>query len=263
MSSIVFEGNTYTFGATVSANIGTGTTSYVFGGLNSGQSYGFIIWAFNNFGPSSIVGPTIKITSSEITPELRSEISSFAWSYQYQPGYDTLYTSSGSTLNYFPSSADLSSSSWRWSTFPGATRTTGYTAPDGSTTAWDFYVPGNNSSKGINITTFGEIGSTFIVSYYLDLSNMTLPTSPGTWQRPTHSGNQWIQIDSITGIPYGITSSGNAGITIPVGATGWTRFTYRWYNNTSSSQIELSMLWFGGGPTLNARIWGPQLEKKP
>lgn len=263
MSSIVFEGNTYTFGATVSANPGTGTTSYVFGGLNAGQTYGFIIWAFNGFGQSTIVGPITKTTSSELPPESRSLISSFAWSYQYQPSYDIAYTSSGSTLNYFASSADLSTSSpWSWPTISGYSRTTGYTAPDGTTTAWDIYTTGNASRKDFSQSTFGEIGATFILSYYLDLSNSVLG---GLLQRPVHGSNQWIQIDSATGgvIPVTPDGFGNARVVIPVGATGWTRFTYRWYNNTDSAQMNLSVFWYGGGPTLSTRIWGPQLEKKP
>jgi hypothetical protein len=66
MSSIYFDGNTYTFGATISANIGTGTTSYVFGGLTSGFSFGFIIRAFNGFGFSNLIGPIIRATPLEI-----------------------------------------------------------------------------------------------------------------------------------------------------------------------------------------------------
>jgi|688.fasta_scaffold25499_10 hypothetical protein len=66
MSSIYFDGNTYTFGATVSANIGTGTTSYVFGGLTSGFSFGFIIRSFNSFGFSNLVGPILRSTPLEI-----------------------------------------------------------------------------------------------------------------------------------------------------------------------------------------------------
>ena len=264
MSTIIFQGNTYTFGATVSANPGIGTTSYVFGGLGVGSTYGFIIWAFNSGGTSSIDGPATIITLSEVPPELRSEISSFAWSYQYKPGYDITYTSSGTTYNYLASSADMSTSSpWKWPTTAGYTRTTGYTAPDGSTTAWDFYSNANNSSKYIAIDTFGEIGATFILSYYVDLTNTY--TALGNWQRPGHNGNQWTQIDSETGAVYSVTPDawGNAKVVVPVGATGWTRFTYRWYNNTSSAQMNLAMLWYGGGPTLSARIWGPQLERIP
>jgi titin len=67
--SIFFSGNTYNFGATVAAKIGTGTTSYVFSGLSSGSAYGFIIWAFNSFGSSPIVGPTIFLTNEIPTPE--------------------------------------------------------------------------------------------------------------------------------------------------------------------------------------------------
>lgn len=196
-------------------------------------------------------------------PESRSLISSFAWSYQYQPTYDIAYTSSGSTLNYFASSADLSTSSpWSWPTTSGYSRTTGYTAPDGTTTAWDIYTTGNASRKDFSQSTFGEIGATFILSYYLDLSNSVLG---GLLQRPVHGSNQWIQIDSTTGdvIPVTPDGFGNARVAIPVGATGWTRFTYRWYNNTDSAQMNLSVFWYGGGPTLSTRIWGPQLEKKP
>lgn len=88
MSSILFEGNTYTFGATVSANPGTGTTSYVFGGLNSGSTYGFIVFSFNDLGYSSIVGPVVKTTIFEM-PEVRSDINVFSFSYVGLP--ETIY----------------------------------------------------------------------------------------------------------------------------------------------------------------------------
>ena len=67
--SIIFSGNTYNFGATVAARLGTGTTSYVFSGLCAGSTYGFIIWAFNAGGTSSIVGPVIFLTSPVPAPE--------------------------------------------------------------------------------------------------------------------------------------------------------------------------------------------------
>lgn len=67
--SIFFSGNTYNFGATVAAKIGTGTTSYVFSGLCAGSTYGFIIWTFNSGGTSNIVGPVIFLTNPIPAPE--------------------------------------------------------------------------------------------------------------------------------------------------------------------------------------------------
>lgn len=259
MSSIVFEGNTYTFGATVSANPGTGTTSYVFGGLSSGWTYGFIIWAFNGVGPSSIVGPISKITLSELPSESRLAINAFAWNYQHLPEFDTFArTNGGNTYNLFASSENFGdTTAWIWPSTSGYSRIAGFTAPDGSTTAWNIISPNDGLPKSFTQTVFVDPGNTLIMSFYIDLSNTT---KPDKIRRPT---SIWEQIDSTTGNVLG--STADLLITIPPGTTGWWRVNYRTYHNsldrrfTSSAMRLFAYVGSDGGP-LNTIIWHPQLE---
>jgi hypothetical protein len=258
MSFIIFDGNTYTFGATVSANPGTGTTSYVFGGLSSGATFGFILRAFNGFGFSNFVGPTISKTLQQIL-ETRDAINAFSWSYQHSPSFNIqAYVNDGNTYNFFAASENLGNTLyWRWATtLSGSTVTSGITAPDGSTTAWDLYLPPNASSKSLSQTVFFEFGNTYIVSFYLNLS-----TSLGISliRRPVGGAGTWEQIDAQTGLTLG--SLSDTFITIPPGATSWTRFNFRRYHNSLTSNATLAVLNFGGtGVTLSIDFWGPQLE---
>ena len=247
MSTIIFEGNTYTFGATVSANPGTGTTSYVFGGLNDGQTYGFIIWAFNGVGPSSIVGPATKTTLLTPPSESRDIISSFAWSYQDLPPFNIFAPSSGTTYNLVASS-DNFNDTFAWVKVGSITAEKGYTAPDGSTNATKISLI---SGGGGNIyqNVFMEPGATYIWSIYVDLSNTPSPNllaSPFTpWKQisPGTASGQYFQI--------------------PPGTTGWTRFefiaNYNW-NGTTRNQNTHWIRWNNAAPQ-SAIIYGPQLEK--
>jgi hypothetical protein len=253
MSSIIFEGNTYTFGATVSANPGTGTTSYVFGGLSSGSTFGFILRAFNGFGFSNFIGPAISKTLQQIL-ESREAISSFSWSYQYMPSYDITFSYSGSTFNIFASSADLSTPAWTlWPATSGYSKITGFTAPDGSTTAWKFTTAADAGLKQLLQTTFLDIGSTYIVSYYMDVTGSSLG---GLLRRPGGPNGQFEQIDPITGATVATVSD---LVTIPVGASGWNRFNFRFV--PVQQQNNIALFGFGGSPVVSIVIWGPQLEK--
>ena len=263
MSSIIFEGNTYTFGATVSANPGTGTTSYVFGGLSSGWTYGFILWAFNGFGPSSIVGPSIRTTLSASVPETRNAINAFTWEYQNKPVYDrNAYTNGGNTYNLFTSSADLSNTyAWTWTN--GTSVTTGITAPDGSTTAWNLFAVFGPNSRLFRQNTYYDFGNTYIVSYYMDVTNSVFKNGATiTLQRPTDTFGQWIQIDANSGdvVPVTPDQFGNAPIVLPAGASGWTRFNFRRYHTSFTRESVLNVLWMGGG-SAGYIVWGLQLEK--
>jgi hypothetical protein len=253
MSSIFFDGNTYTFGATVSANPGTGTTSYVFGDLSFGSTFGFILRAFNSFGFSNFVGPTVSKTLQQIL-ETRDAINAFAWSYQYYTTGGNQTTSGGTTGNLFTSSGDLSSTTiWTFWSAAGYSRTTGFTAPniptntDGLTSAWRLVSPNDTSSKQLSQTRYLEYGNTYIFSIYIDLTNSP---SASAMRRPS----AWTQ----TGPTYGV----GTNITIPAGATGWTRFEFTQYVTSTLRRQTVPLVSFPGGGPFTVVIWGPMLEKK-
>ena len=165
MSSIVFEGNTYTFGATVSANPGTGTVNYSLSGLASGSTYGFIVWAYNGLGPSSIVGPISALT--KINLDDREPIVMFMWQY---PGVDIPieltynYITRNATNYISPSQASPNGITTSWGTIVqfgnvGTTLDvapwivkTGLTAPDGSTTSMELKEKGGCGSGTFQYT---------------------------------------------------------------------------------------------------------------
>jgi hypothetical protein len=274
MSSIVFEGNTYTFGATVSANPGTGTTSYVFGGLSSGSTYGFILWTFNGFGPSSIVGPITKVTLSSIPEEFRDPIVTMG-TIPYNVGYDgwSIYTNpDANNPNLLPSSTNLfTASSVPAGTLvyyvnngnqPPASNKTGFTAPDGSTTAYEM-VATAISSFMINATIAVEPGYTYYISYYHDLGRGAGTTGMGAPTMYYYSPTRIIQtrqILPVVGSPgYGQQALYPTGPTAP---TGWTRFAYEFYASpgiTGTRTISLTLLGPNQGKT--GYFWGPQLER--
>ena len=297
MSSIIFEGNTYTFGATVSANPGTGTTSYVFGGLSSGWTYGFIIWAFNGVGPSSIVGPIIKNTLFESIGEERPQIQALAWAWLVPPRgpyqSSTMYSAygvtsgpdSGNSINYYTSSENLGNTSWFSFTYTKPSWLeiiSDVTDPFGGTGAYIFRGSPPSSSTFRLQQELGGMppGKTYIVSFYVNLDGNTGPN----WT----VSNQWfggygpfrgISMQQI--LPIGATASTatiSPTVIFPSGLSGWQRFAWRMYaplildetalnfftnvsgltwENMRSTIIERT---FSSGVTTNIYLYGPQLE---
>jgi hypothetical protein len=279
MSSVFFEGNTYTFGATVSANPGTGTTSYVFGGLSSGATFGFILRAFNGFGFSNFVGPVTKITLSQNLEEDRPIIASLDWSTPYSPisvYYRYLDPTPINNTNIFVSSSNLTpvGAGGTWWLLPGNVPfnsgwsiSTGFTAPDGSTTAWRLFA-GTTSSGGWNInqTVALEIGKTYYISYYVNLSEGDTGTIfyPGMYWDGTNVnipfGVQTVNRQQILPVLGAMTTSG--GYAASKGsATGWTRFAWQFYTLYDlDTRLNISILDVPqtGKPRY---YWGPQLEQ--
>jgi hypothetical protein len=279
MSSIIFEGNTYTFGVTVSANPGTGTTSYVFGGLSSGWTYGFIIWAFNGFGNSNIVGP-ISIATLPILEE-RSIVAAFAWNWDTPilggGSQDLIYYSaygvtgdrdSASEINYYVSSENLGNTNWfsnpSPSTLPKAvpswiTLLSGITDPFGGTGAFIFR-GFTNTSQTLRINQpISDVpaGQTYIMSMYINTSGVTSNwTVSNSWKGAFSSGSissqQGITMTQI--LPtYGSYPSGSIAPTIqfPPGlSAGWHRFAWRFY----ASPILLTQV-IGGTTTVSGITW--------
>jgi hypothetical protein len=268
MSSVFFEGNTYTFGATVSANPGTGTTSYVFGGLSSGATFGFILRAFNNFGFSNFVGPVIQ-KLSETIEETRDLIASMAWGWPYYMQYtgETISLNGDLTsINLLPETNDLRPIQLKPLSFYGtsgnvapASMTTGFTAPDGSTTAWEMVA---NNGFLIGLVTAVEPGYTYYISYYHDLSKGLGTTGMFAPQLYYPNPTRAIlckQILPVVGTPgYGQQALYPSG----TGFTGWTRFAYEFYRDPGITGFDffyLSILGPNTGKT--GYFWGPQLEK--
>lgn len=266
MSSIIFEGNTYTFGATVSANPGTGTTSYVFGGLNSGQTYGFIIWAFNSGGTSSIVGPITKVTLSEIPEEQRAAVNLFSWQFPYTPLEGQFAYYSGNDTNLLYASDDLSNSTfWAYGQGnAGASMIGGQTGPFGELNAflWTSYtIGGGTIVKTANDArpTVGQPGSTYILSYWLDASR-GITNVPGYGAaQPTVYMPTLAQFTALTQIlPY--TGTAGQAMQYAPGASGWVR--YAWTFVPPNGYLDISLLSgsAGSGSQRRVYIYGPQLE---
>lgn len=262
MSTIVFEGNTYTFGATVSANPGTGTTSYVFGGLNAGQTYGFIIWAFNGFGNSNIVGPANITTLPQLLPESREMVSAFAYSWGLTDSFPVLRYSTGSTLNMFYDSETISSTWWG---VGGATRTpSGVTLPNGR----------NNGiilTNPIGAATFNQFpqllgGNTYVYSFYLNES-----LGSGGIQAALYfvDGSRGILRRQILPLESAWTSSGAFQTLLrDSGLSGWVRYAFELYANYGDAINERGLYYVVGIRTPNIfeirdyYFGSPQLEKK-
>jgi hypothetical protein len=285
MSSVFFNGNTYTFGATVAANPGTGTTSHVFGGLSSGSTFGFILRAFNDFGFSNFVGPSIIKTLSETPEEIRPLISALEWNSPYEPiATTTVYVDPYDleNQNLFMSSENLIPFTiggppiqYGWEPAPPTITppmsiTSGFSAPDGSTTAWQF-TSSSATGWGLLKRMSLDTGKTYYLSYYYDLSRGNTGTFIGLggmyWEGgilPSIRFQPFRQILPVVGSMV----TGGSNITQIGSATGWTRFA--WEFNTISGYSDGSRLVMGimsvvrgadfGLGTAARYFWGPQLE---
>lgn len=265
MSSIVFEGNTYTFGATVSANSGTGTTSYVFGGLSSGWTYGFIIWAFNGVGPSSIVGPVTRITFSD---EFRESINIFSFGYQGLPIYWDVYPT-WTTRN----TENLISPSEGILTDTNDSRIkieTGFSGPFGGTGAMrlttniQFQAPKYATSAR---TTFIPVnpGQTYYLSYWTNV-DFNRNTYVGLTDRlgvtlGNFNGQSPYLIQQIEPTVGG-TANNVLGIVYPGGITGWKKFSFRIIPGPTANNLFLTFPWYAGSTVggVTMFFWGLQFD---
>ena len=295
MSSIIFEGNTYVFGATVSANAGTGTTNYIFGGLNNGSTYGFIVWAFNGIGPSSIVGPVTKVTLSEILEE-RLPFTAFAWAWRggilggYQ--WDVMYSAygvtsgsdSGNTANYYLSTEDLGNTSWFSTAYTKPTWLnviSGITDPFGGTGAFIFNAtPASSQTLNLRQSLGGmPPGVTYVMSFYINLDGTTSGWSVSNSWFAAFSGTRGISMQQI--LPEGATAASPTiapNVIFPTGKTGWQRFAWRLYAPpvvdpalVGGTTVVTGLTWenirstvltrtFSAGVTANVYLYGPQFE---
>jgi hypothetical protein len=259
MSSIFFDGNTYTFGATVSANPGTGTTSYVFGGLNPGATYGFILRTFNNFGFSNFVGPVIKFTESMIE-ESREMIGAFAYAWGLTSAYPTLYYDSGSTVNMMIDSENMSAQWWGSST---VTRSpAGVTLPNGRNNG---IIHTTNATP--NYYDFGQQptlqgGSTYMYSFYM---NETLGSGGISLLLYFVSGANILQRRQT--LPVAGSWGTSSTILRDAALTGWVRYAFEIaadYGDSSNQQglyYVISLRTPNISGIRNYYIGSPQFEK--
>jgi hypothetical protein len=262
MSSIIFEGNTYTFGATVSANPGTGTTSFIFGGLNFGQTYGFILRSFNNFGFSNFAGPIVKLTES-IFEESREMIGAFAYSWGLTSAYPSIYYDSGSTLNMMLDSETMSSTWWGQ---PGLTRTpSGVTLPNGRNNGIIFTTPSGFNYYDIAQLPILQGGQTYVYSFYL---NETLGSGGIDFLLYFVAGSNTPmrrQILPVTG--SWTNSNAYSNMQRGVGLTGWVRYAFELVadfgtsDNNRGLYYVLSLRTPNIGGTRNYYIGSPLLEQ--
>ena len=263
MSSVFFEGNTYTFGATVSANPGTGTTSYVFGGLSSGSTFGFILRTFNEFGFSNFVGPSIIQTLSTIPEEQRDEFVAFAWSWLapangfpfgiYNNTYSTYDVSigpnSGNNINYFVSSENPGNTNWFNAYDPISKPNwlniiSGVTDPLGGTGGYIFNAKPDISQTLILQQRIAhlQMGRTYIMSMYINVDGTT-----SGWSVKNELGGAYnlpgrgISMQQI--LPIGATASSasiSPNVVFPTGTTSWQRFAWIMYLPVITDPLVLS-----------------------
>ena len=284
MSTIVFEGNTYTFGATVSANSGTGNTSFVFTTLSPGSTYGFIIWAFNTFGPSTIVGPITRVT---FPSESREEIVVLSWGY---PGLDLSsnvivfdYLTRNPTNLINPSQASPNGvtgpfgPSYISTTAPTIIITQGYTAPDGSLTSSELLDRGTTLGQSIEhyfesievetgqktlLPTTGITGTTYYFSFWQNTSlGRTSGVSVNTRGRRADLVTEIFNSRQI--YPTAGSISQFPSVIYPTGSCGWVRFVFESVAPGISYPNVSVRLGFNRGSSGNDRyyIWGTQYEQ--
>lgn len=275
MSSIIFEGNTYTFGATVWANPGTGNTSFVFTTLSPGSTYGFIIWAFNNFGNSSIVGPVTKVT---LPTEQREEIVIYSWVY---PGADigTPYLFRDYLVENSTNLISPSQASPKGVTGPfGPVYTTGlwtirqgFTAPDGSTTASEFADGSTNAAGSVELYFLkngdyaplaSTTGYTFYMSFWQNTSLGKTFNNGCNFRGRRVSDSAFVSLIGKQIYPtVGATSFFPRNV-YPTGSCGWIRFVFEFVGNTdyyqSSCQINNTKAGASGSTWY---YWGFQAEQ--
>lgn len=255
MSNVIFEGNTYVFGATVSAILGTGTTNYIFTGLVPNTNYGFIIWAFNSGGTSGIVGPVTIFTLSE---EQREPVLVFSYGYigdvltvNNYPNF-----SQQNSLNLIsPSQASPSTKTPLFSQFDttttgNITQTKGILDPFGGTNAVKFnIIPGTTgtfvSSNVIKDNSRIPItaGITYIFSVWHDITNGD--TGNGWlirgYTNTTTSTNVALagrQILPVTG-----SFASQPAYTYPsTGYSGWVRFAFEFQATGGNSYAVVTMI---------------------
>lgn len=298
MSSIIFEGNTYTFGATVSANPGTGTTSYVFGGLSSGWTYGFIIWAFNGFGNSNITGPV-----TIFTPSFESRQTIFVFSEYWPSSYvsggaekiSSLYTTRSNFNLLMPSEAPLNAiedSNWDGINNSSVQVVKGFTSPVGSTTAsYIWYKPfttgisfphtlSGADDKGYSQLRLGVTsGSTYTFSFYLNYDLGSAPLILGScagWTTSSHIYMDWRGATTVNGSYSSLSprqilpvTTNASGLSLGGGLSGWQRMAYEIYFDPGvsfglcyflfSSSAASSQIKAGG---YTFYVWGMQLEQR-
>lgn len=159
---------------------------------------------------------------------------------------------SGNTGNYIISSTDLNHPAWSRG---GSTAYIGYTAPDGSTSAFRI----DNPVRYQNL--YVPLGQTYIYSYYLNIG----PSNTSTMRLDAYygSGNERIPFRQIlpiesatpTYVPY---------VQVPNdGVTGWRRFAFEFYANDFKNTITLTFgaIYFDHPTNKSIYYWGPQVEK--
>lgn len=246
---IYINGNTYTLGATVGPVAGTGgSTSYFFGNLTSGQTYSFIVVAYNYSGFSGYAGPISVFTPSE---EQREPIEIFAWDWPHAPVYTSTIPSSltsTSLNNIFPLSNEIGVDEvWSrvGSSNIGKNQNQGASAPPATVTPYAVSAVSNGSYIGIvNTQTSLSAGQTYTYSFYHNVSDGVTGLSYRIIVNPSNSGGILMkQILPVSDTTYSSDPTyGEKGLSYGTGLTGWQRFALNFIPGATQTNLKIYVL---------------------
>lgn len=248
--TIIYNQFEYILGATVGPAGGTGATMFAtISGLSGNTRYEFILLTYNAIG-STIIGP-IGVTTMYGEP--RESIN--AWGglpYGLFYGGPSSYES-GNTVNYVVSSTDFTHPVWGGST----SKTSGYTAPDGSTTA--FKIDNPYLLQNLYI----PLGHTYIYSYYMNVTQ----SNTATLRVDAYyiDGGKRLKFRQLLPTEQP-TASVMPYISIPNdGITGWRRFAFEFYTTEypllNNQHLYFTFIYYDNPSGKSIYYWGPQVEK--
>tara|TARA_R100001510_G_scaffold57250_1_gene64749 strand:+ start:289 stop:2289 length:2001 start_codon:yes stop_codon:yes gene_type:complete len=162
-----------------------------------------------------------------------------------------------STTNLVTHSEDLSQ--WGKS---NVTRTSGFTAPDGTKTAYKLITTSDNENAGVHINVTTESGTTYVMSGFFKNQNVTGKTSfmarvsGGTLFRRSISFNGAIATTST----YASTGTVD-GIQLFDKGNGWYRFSFYFVADGTTTQVEVDVDRENEAVGNAIYFWGAMLEE--
>lgn len=265
---INIDGNTYTLGATVGPISGTGgSTSYFYNNLVGGQTYYFVVVAYNYSGFSGYAGP---VSVYNPPNEQREPIQAFAWDWPYSPVYTTSLPSSftsTNTNNLFPLSNEINvvdiwnkvnPSNIERNQNPGAS------APPEPVVPYAISSTTNGGYVGIvNVQKNLIAGQTYTYSFYHNISDGVTGLSYRIIVDPSNAGGiPMKQILPTSDTTYSSDpSGGEKGLSYGTGLTGWQRFAINLIPGSTQTNLKIYIVSktfdnagvsaYIGGPCLN------------
>lgn len=270
---IYIQGNTYTLGATVGRIPGIcGSTTYFFGGLSSGQTYSFVVVAYNFNGFSGFAGPVSAFTIPGA--EQRPLIYMFGWSWPHAPSsFSSPLWNSTTENNLLPNSQGITNNQFGWAGQGLCGIDAGISDPFGGTGAFSLRSSRNNGDycawrcDMYNL----EPGNTYTFSFWMniqgDISGATMQAlrASGIYNHNTGPFAYPLEVDQILPkVPFSRPPAVEQSVYYPDFSEfkEWQRFAYRFYLGFTSEHATCHILSHTiGAVGLTWQVYGPQLVK--